>query len=378
MGVDPRHDHSFRVPRPDLSVKYGTPNACNDCHKDKSPQWAAGAVEKWHGPQRKGLQAWTPAFHAARTGSTDSKNLLLAIAEDRSQPGIGRATAYAELADYLSPNLVSEVQKGLHDEDELVRLGALRGLAGVAADQRWGLASHLLADPVRSVRIEAVSFLLPVRGESLTAEQRAALDQGIEEYVAVQRVNADRPESHLNLGLLHSQRKQPDQAEAEYRKALQLDPGFVRAYVNLADLYRSWGREADGEKLLREALRAAPREAVLHHTLGLLLARQKRYAEAIAELGLAARMAPADARYAYVYAVALDSTGKRREALKVLEANHGRHPADRDTLLALATINRDLGAREAALRYGQQLLQLLPAEPGVQQLVRQLQGGQRE
>ncbi|MGZ9112520.1 MAG: cytochrome c3 family protein [Rhodoplanes sp.] len=30
MVVDPRHDHSFRVPRPDLSAKLGTPNACND------------------------------------------------------------------------------------------------------------------------------------------------------------------------------------------------------------------------------------------------------------------------------------------------------------------------------------------------------------
>ncbi len=35
MVVDQRHDHSFRVPRPDQSAKLGTPNACNDCHADK-------------------------------------------------------------------------------------------------------------------------------------------------------------------------------------------------------------------------------------------------------------------------------------------------------------------------------------------------------
>lgn len=40
MVVDPRHDHAMRIPRPDLSVKLGTPNACNDCHKDKKPSWA--------------------------------------------------------------------------------------------------------------------------------------------------------------------------------------------------------------------------------------------------------------------------------------------------------------------------------------------------
>ncbi len=375
MGIDPRHDHSFRVPRPDLSVKYGTPNACNDCHRDKSAAWAAAAVEKWFGPQRKGLQAWTPAFHAARTGSTESKNLLFGTAQDAGQPAIGRATAYAELAAYLTPSLVSEMQKGLHDPSELVRIGALRGLASVPPDQRWGIANHLLSDPVRAVRLEAVSFLLPVPADTLSPEQGAALDHGIEEYVAVQKLNADRPESHLNLGLLHAARNAPDQAEAEYRAALKLDPGFVRAYVNLADLYRSTGRDADGEKLLRDALRAAPREPALHHALGLLLARERRYPEAVAELAIAARTDPADPRYPYVYAVALDSTGRGSEALKVLEANHQRHPADRDTLLALATMNARAGAREVALTYARKLQALTPDEPDVQQLVQQLQAG---
>ena len=31
MDVDPRRDHSFRIPRPDLSIKVGTPNACVAC-----------------------------------------------------------------------------------------------------------------------------------------------------------------------------------------------------------------------------------------------------------------------------------------------------------------------------------------------------------
>ena len=50
MVIDKRHDHSLRIPRPDLSVKLGTPNACNNCHADKSAQWAADAIERWHGP----------------------------------------------------------------------------------------------------------------------------------------------------------------------------------------------------------------------------------------------------------------------------------------------------------------------------------------
>ena len=46
MGNDFRRDHSFRIPRPDLSVKYNTPNACNGCHKNKDSKWASSAFKK--------------------------------------------------------------------------------------------------------------------------------------------------------------------------------------------------------------------------------------------------------------------------------------------------------------------------------------------
>ena len=41
MVVDARRDHSIRVPRPDLSVSLGTPNACTQCHADRSPMGSA-------------------------------------------------------------------------------------------------------------------------------------------------------------------------------------------------------------------------------------------------------------------------------------------------------------------------------------------------
>src|SRR5262249_20419326 len=36
MGIDQRRDHSFRIPRPDLTVSIGVPNTCNQCHSDRS------------------------------------------------------------------------------------------------------------------------------------------------------------------------------------------------------------------------------------------------------------------------------------------------------------------------------------------------------
>ena len=41
MVVDARRDHSIRIPRPDLSVALGTPNACTQCHAGSSAEWAA-------------------------------------------------------------------------------------------------------------------------------------------------------------------------------------------------------------------------------------------------------------------------------------------------------------------------------------------------
>jgi predicted CXXCH cytochrome family protein len=86
MVVDRRHDHGFRVPRPDLSAKLGTPNACNDCHADKPAIWAAAAIEQWFGATRKGIQTYASAFHAAWTDQTDAAALLAAVASDGGAP----------------------------------------------------------------------------------------------------------------------------------------------------------------------------------------------------------------------------------------------------------------------------------------------------
>ena len=58
----------------------------------------------------------------------------------------------------------------------------------------------------------------------MTQDQRAAFDIAYRELIAAEMVDADRPEAHLNLGLLNMRRQQPAEAEAEYRTALRLDP----------------------------------------------------------------------------------------------------------------------------------------------------------
>ncbi len=40
-------DHSFTFISPLATIRNGTPNGCNNCHKDKSPEWALKVVTEW-------------------------------------------------------------------------------------------------------------------------------------------------------------------------------------------------------------------------------------------------------------------------------------------------------------------------------------------
>lgn len=360
MVVDDRHDHSFRVPRPDLSQRLGTPNACNDCHADRSAAWAADAVTRWHGPQRKGLQNFAPALQAARTMQLNAPQLLSDVAADKTQPAIARATALSELAPWLSPARFATLNHGLDDPDPLVRIGALQGLEGMPPEQRWATAGPMLKDPVRAVRMAVVDYLLAVLPGTLQPAQRQVLEQGIEEYLQVQMTNADRAAARVNIALIWQYRGDAPRAESELQAALRLDPSFTPARVNLADLYRALGRETDGEQVLRSGLKAFPDDASLHHVLGLNLVRTQRMPAALRALQRAAELAPEVPRYAYVYAIALDSTGATVQALRVLRDSQRRHPADGETLQALVDLLGKRGDESAARGYARQLAGLYP------------------
>jgi hypothetical protein len=82
MVVDPRRDHSLRVPRPDLSVKLGTPDSCTGCHRDRTPRWAAEALARWYGPGPRPAH-YGEAIHAGRRGLPGADAQLLRLVADR-------------------------------------------------------------------------------------------------------------------------------------------------------------------------------------------------------------------------------------------------------------------------------------------------------
>jgi predicted CXXCH cytochrome family protein len=352
MVVDPRHDHSMRIPRPDLSVTLGTPNACNNCHVEQSAEWAAKQVKAWYGRTPAGFQSYAPALQAARDAQAGAGNALAALIRDTQTPAIARATAAAEMGPYLSARTVDVLTRGLSDDDAQLRLATVRRLERTP---RVRLAFPMLDDPVRAVRIEAARQLASFPDGSLSTEQQAALEKGLQEFIEAQQAMAERPESQANLGNLYSVQGQTARAIAAYETAIELNPAYVPGYVNLADLYRAQEDEAKAENVLRRAAAQIPESADIHHVLGLSLVRQQRTDEAILALQRAATLNPQSPRYVYVYAVALNSTGKTAEAILVLQGAHTTHPNNPDILAALVAFHRDSGNEAAARRYAQKL-----------------------
>ncbi len=372
MVVDRRHDHSFRTPRPDLTAKLGTPNACASCHKDRDAAWAAAALERWHGPARKGFQTYAEAFHAARLDQPEARELLLKVAQDAATPAIARATALAELQSRPSAAVEAEIERGLSDPDPMVRFGALRALELLPLDVRWAKGKRALFDPVRSVRMEAASLLADMPATSMTDAESAALNKASQEYIAAKRFNDDRAEERANLARFYVKQGKADLAEREYLAALKLAPRQVPPRVDLADLYRASGREAQAETLLRQTINEIPDAAAAHHALGLALIRQKRYGEAIQSLKRAAELEPGQPRYAYVYAVALQSAGQISEARQIFSAALSASPSNVDILVALLQDALKAKDLKAALSYAERVGVLRPDDKELASFIGQL------
>jgi predicted CXXCH cytochrome family protein len=159
MVVDVRRDHSFRVPRPDLSVSLGTPNACTQCHAERSAEWATQTVAGWFPGGRQTTPHYGTALHAGRVGAADAEQQLDRLIRDRSQPAIARASALSSLRPYVSGASEPALQAAIADADPLVRSAAPRAFPAASSRAVNQAAAPLLSDPVRAVRIEAARAL---------------------------------------------------------------------------------------------------------------------------------------------------------------------------------------------------------------------------
>jgi predicted CXXCH cytochrome family protein len=363
MVVDPRRDHSLRVPRPDESVQLGVPNACNSCHTEREARWAAQAVRNWLGRDARGFQTFATVFHGADTGEPTALERLGAIAADTTQPAIVRASALARLAG--SGHFTRDFAQSLaQDASPLVRMATVQLADVMPPEVRPDVLGPLLRDPLRAVRIEAARSLAGSQ-DRLPQATQPDWQRAATEYEATLEYTADRPESRVALGGFKAALGESEAAQAQFAAALRLDPAFVAAYVNAADLLRAQGRDAEAAELLQQGLQRVPMSATLHHALGLARIRLQQPALALGSLKRAVELDADTPRYTYVYAVALHSGGAIDESIERLQQASRRWPYDRDLLMALASFQLEAGRRADAQATARRLVAAFPDDPQV-------------
>ncbi|MEJ2532703.1 MAG: tetratricopeptide repeat protein [Halioglobus sp.] len=372
MGVDPRRDHSMRIPRPDLSVVMGVPNACTACHAEQDGQWAVDALRKWGIEFRDTGSHRARAFQRIGEGDRRAVPVLGELARDAAAAPIWRASAIEALGPVGGREAMQNAAMLLYDDDPLLRTSTVRSLQFLPLHQRLQLLQPLVDDPVTAVRMEVAESLAGVPLDQIPPEQATQLRALFDEYLAIQRQHADMPSVQLQMGVFHVNRGNAPAAEAAYREALSLNGQLIPAYLNLADLLRSQGREDEARQLLLSALEAVPDNGPTLHSLGLLETRGNRPEKALEYLGRAAELESEGTRHRFVYAIALHDLGRPRDAVSQLQALSREVPRNEDVLLALANYSAELGERDRALDYARRLTEIAPNNPNYQQLYRQL------
>lgn len=377
MGVDVRNDHSFRIPRPDISKGTDIPNACNKCHTVNTSQWAEKRLGDWYKKRPVGLQKFTSVLQDLNQQHPMVKGKLHLLIKNNEQPAIARATALEGLMNYPDQISLKLIATQLQDKDPMIRLAALEALVFFNKRSQISLAFPLIYDDMMTIRMEAGRLLAAIPQGQLSTKDKTQLKKVQQEYLKAQLFNAERPEFQVNLGLYYFQQGKVEASEQAYQKAIQLQDQFIPAYLGLAQLYvqadqGTHNPELRAQTILKEGIARLPENASLHHTLGLSLIRSNQPQKALAELEISANLDRVNRRYQFVYAIALNSLNQTDKSLIVLERTLKKNPYDSEILVTLITINREAENYQAALKYAVQLNEITPDNPDLKRLIFQL------
>lgn len=322
MVVDPRRDHSIRVPRPDLSVELGTPNACNNCHQkpEETPQWAADKVKEWYGPKRLDDPHWARAFAAARAGKSEGETLLIEQLKRSETPAIVKATALGLLGQYATPESRAERERALNDPHAIVRAAAVQSVTADSPELYVALLAPRLEDRSGHVRQQTALRLINAPSGSLTHAQRIALEKAVRDYREGQELSLERAASHINLANLDRALRRPDKAIGNLRNAIRQEGYLTGPRSEIASLLEEHGgnpaeverfRKEELELLLRDA-KLLPDNAMIFYRLGLMQFLLGHFAEAEQSLKKATELA----EFTFDFLMALALLQERRFELE--------------------------------------------------------------
>ncbi len=366
MGNDLRHDHSFRVPRPDLSMKYGTPNACTNCHNNRTAQWAADAVSKWYGSARK--------YHFADDlipGSKSDENSevhLIKLLKDTAVPNIIKATAANYLGNIQTQNSLQALINLLSNTDAQTRYSALRSLANFQPQSWLDAVGPLLSDKVRAVRIAAADLYSTIPEQEIPQAYTPVFASARNELQNYLFYQADFSVGNLMIADHYLQQKDYFNAEKFYLRGLKKDSLMNYGRLNLSSAYSAQGKNDLALQELETAVKIDPANDRVYYNLALLNNEQNNKAAAEKYFAKAVQLKSVNPRLYYNYGLFLNEGKRYTEAEIVLQKGLAINPADPQLYYVLTIVyirsNNKVKAKQSATK----LKQLDPNNPAYSQI----------
>ncbi|MBD1260427.1 tetratricopeptide repeat protein [Maribacter polysiphoniae] len=372
MGNDFRRDHSFRIPRPDLSLKYDTPNACVGCHKDKDNEWAWEAFKDQHGtPDYEHFsELLAPGLH----GDPNGKEALLELMHDTLQPEIARASAVNGLQYYINANDLNNLMTFLEDSSPMVRGATLDVLGNINTTDYATYLLPLLKDGKRSVRVKAFYALGDLKENQIPAQYKEVYAKVKKEFFTYLYATADFVGGLAKKANYYLKKGDLPKAIDNYEKALEIDPLNNMVRTSLANLYYRNGALDKAENAFKTVIEQEPDYGPTYYSLALLLAEQGRTDEAVTQLEEAITYMPENMRVYYNLGLLYDKANERVKAKNTLLKGLKVSPTNEDLLYTLAFFYSKYGETQKAKEFGNQLVQLYPNNTNYKAFLQQLEG----
>ena len=367
MGIDFRRDHSLRIPRPDLSIKYNVPNACNDCHADKSFQWSEDYIRKYYGERKKFTFASVLADGYEQKKGADTS--LIRLIKSDLYPEIIRATALQYLTAYQSDEVDNTVRLMLNDPEAIIRETAINSFYSNDQKDFIKTIKPLLNDPIKMVRMSAANRLSVFPKDSFTEAEYLTLSSALNEYLKALEYTADFPTGKYNLGNFYSNKGDFAKAEKFYKDAIKEDSLLFPAKSNLALLYYGGGKLKQAEDLFLNLIKNHKDYTDGEYYLGLLYAEQKKYREAADILEKGTKRANVNPRIYYNLGLVYQYLNDEKKAESALLKAYSITPNEFDVIYALTDFYIRSGENSKALAYANELKRKFPSNPDVDKLI---------
>ena len=360
MARDPRRDHGFTVPDPQLTKELGIPNSCNRCHADKTTDWAITWMQEWYKMQRPSRDR-ARLIGRARSGDPTVSGPIMDFF--KSEPNAAwRASLVLMLEGReQDPAVQNFLAAAAADESPLVRDAAVRSLAQARPD----VLQKAAADQFRNVRLSAAWHLLM---------NRQPIPDGSKNEIETSLANgSDEAGGAFQLARLAATEKRLPDVDRWIALAVARDPSSGM-FQQAAQLMYQTDRLPQAKAFFEKSFAADPKNADASYPLALLEAELGNSQRSLELLRATVSLAPDFGRAWYNLGLAEAAYGDLPSSAKALEKAESLLPRSPDPAFALATVQLRMKEPAKAAESARRALAIAPGHPGAQGLLRQLRG----